>query len=87
VSVAASSSSEVTEAEAAGTGYWTAWLDVDPVADRGTGEFEDCRRVHYEQNQGRQCLLGCDAPKAARYSVVDAQNPATWNDIGTSTEL
>jgi len=66
-------------------GYWSRWFDVDPVMDWGTGEFEDCSRVHYQQDERRQCDLGCETPLAMRYSMVDPRNPATWSDIGKST--
>jgi len=83
----ASSGSAVSAAEAAGTGYWTQWLNVDKYVQYGTGEFEDCGRVIYQQDLDRRCYLGCRTPLAARYSLFDAQTTATWTDIGMSTML
>jgi len=79
----ASSENAVSAAESAGTGYWTQWINVDKTMEHGTGEFEDCSRIIYEQNKDQKCYLGCKAPLAARYSLVNAQTTATWTDIGT----
>jgi len=81
----ASSASAVSQAEAAGTGYWTEWINVDTRVMQGTGEFEDCSRIAYEQDLDRKCYLGCEAPLAARYSLADEQTTASWTDIGMST--
>ena len=83
--LSASSDSDVSAAETAGTGYWTDWINVDPYMNHGTGEFEDCGRIRYEQDKDRRCYLGCEAPIAIKYSLEDAQTTATWTDIGKPT--
>ena len=82
--LSATTESDVSTAEAAKTGYWTDWIDKDPLMDVGTGEFEDCGRIQYEQDKDKKCYLGCEAPIAYKYSVV-AQSQATWADLGQST--
>ena len=81
----ASSASQVSLLEAAGNGHWSQWLDVDASPDWGTGEYENTRRIRYQQDNDQQCYVGCEEPLAMRYSVVDAHTPATWTDIGEST--
>ena len=78
----ATSASEVHEAETSGAGKWTQWLDVDQMAMYGTGEFEDCRRVEWDQGHRGKCFLGCKSPRAARYALVQ-ETDATWTEIGT----
>jgi hypothetical protein len=62
-------------------GYWTKWLNVDNIWNYGTGEYEDCSRVKWQQNIERKCLLGCSSPLAAKYAVTGANTNATWADI------
>ena len=80
----ATSARAVSAAEDAGTGYWSQWIDADPFPQYGTGEFERCSRIFYTQDRLHRCLLGCEAPIAARYSLVDERTTATWTDIGMS---
>ena len=82
----ASSQSDVSQAETAGSGYWTEWINVDRNKESGTGEFEDCSRIEYQQDLDHKCYLGCEAPLAVRYSLANQQTTATWTDIGTSID-
>lgn len=76
-----SSQSDVSQAETAGSGYWTEWINVDRNKESGTGEFEDCSRIEYQQDLDHKCYLGCEAPLAVRYSLANQQTTATWTDI------
>ena len=77
----ATSQSEVEAAEADKSGYWSGWLNGDKIPEHGTGEFETCKRIQFEQNEAKKCYLGCESPIAVRYSL-HAETTATWSDIG-----
>lgn len=76
-----SSSSVEAQVNAGTGGYWTDWINVDTVQDYGYGEYEDCSRIHWQQNIDKQCLLGCESPLAVKYALVGSPCTATWADI------
>jgi len=80
----ATSQSDVAAAETAKTGYWSEWINGDQIPEHGTGEFENCERIHYVQDKVKKCYLGCESPIAVRYSLND-ETKATWSDIGMYT--
>jgi len=83
--VIAVSPGTVQAAQNAGTGYWTDWINADPIMQYGTGEFEECSRIWLEQGRSGKCYLDCSTPLAAQYSLVYKQSIATWTDIGLLT--
>jgi hypothetical protein len=70
---------DVTAALAAGTGYWTEWINSDTPA--GIGEFEDCGHARWKQNADSKCYLGCEQPIAVKYKHALPTVTGTWGDI------
>jgi hypothetical protein len=48
---------------------------------QGTGEFEDCPRIEWQQNLDGKCYKGCKTPIAAQYASALNTTTASWDDI------